>query len=140
MCGRESLRLAQIPPCLPPQVLPKGRAPAPLYNYSVGAFRKWWVGCAVEAVRGSGGLLDGLFLDGTPKLHAQHGAMEHWGSMVDELRASLGASALLIDNGFYINPAGDLLAGEGAGLGAGHRQSKAEGRGTGGFRWPCYYR
>lgn len=40
----------------------------PFYNYSVPAFREWWVACAVNAITGSDGLLDGLFLDATPKI------------------------------------------------------------------------
>lgn len=38
------------------------------YNYSVPAFRNWWVKCAVDAVLGSSGLLNGVFLDATPKV------------------------------------------------------------------------
>ena len=29
------------------------------WNYSVPAFRDWWVRCAIDAVMGSGGALDG---------------------------------------------------------------------------------
>lgn len=42
---------------------PVKRGP-PYYNYSVPAFRAWWVRCAVDAVKNSNGAIDGLFLDG----------------------------------------------------------------------------
>ena len=41
---------------------------APFYNYSVPAFRAWWVACAIDAISGSDGTLDGLFFDATPKV------------------------------------------------------------------------
>lgn len=85
-------------------------APAPFWNYSVPAFRKWWVSCAVDAVRGSNGELDGLFLDGNPKLE-RPGYVPLWGAMVDELRAAL-PDAILIDNGYYIGKSGAEDAGE----------------------------
>jgi hypothetical protein len=93
------------------------------WNYSVPAFRTWWVRCAVDAVRGSGGALDGLFLDATPKVDNEQdeGArfapwalwshLEQWGKMVDSVRAALGLGAIIIDNGFYLTPAGGELAG-----------------------------
>ena len=80
----------------------------PYYNYSVPAFRAWWVRCAVDAVQTSGGLLDGVFLDATPKVAngdcGGPGAeqMALWEAMVGELRAALGPAAVIIDNGFYL--------------------------------------
>jgi len=61
----------------------------PYYNYSVPAFRAWWVRCAVGAIANSSGELGGLFLDGNPKLEHAHAGLELWGKMVDELRAAL---------------------------------------------------
>jgi hypothetical protein len=50
----------------------KGHA-QPYYNYSVFAFRRWWVQCAVDAFWGNqpwseDGWIDGFFLDATPKV------------------------------------------------------------------------
>ena len=64
-----------------------GRHTQPYYNYSVPAFRAWWVQCAVDAVVDSKGAIDGLFLDATPKVAAgQCGASGpeaqlRWGAM-----------------------------------------------------------
>jgi|TARA_B110000208_G_scaffold13126_1_gene16051 hypothetical protein len=88
--------------------------PKPLfYNYSVPAMRKWWVKCAIDAVQSSGGALDGLFFDATPKLAAAK-ATALWGSMVDEIRAALGADAILLDNGFFLSSSGEMLGGDDA--------------------------
>lgn len=84
------------------------------YDYSVADFQAWWVRCAVDAVRGSAGLLDGLFLDATPKIAHDDSQLATWGTMVDQLRASLGRTAIIIDNGFYLTSAGIELAGESA--------------------------
>ena len=93
------------------------------YNYSVPAFRDWWVKCAVDAVRGSSGLLDGLFLDATPKVAdgqcftAGPLAQRYWNEMVDQIRSRLGAAAVVIDNGFFLAgkyPHALQLAGESA--------------------------
>eukprot|EP00040_Diaphanoeca_grandis_P000769 m.16419 g.16419 ORF g.16419 m.16419 type:complete len:376 (+) comp11033_c0_seq1:83-1210(+) len=85
----------------------------PFYNYSVPAFRAWWVRCAVDAVQNSNGALDGLFLDATPKVDVTD-QLDAWGAMVDQLRAALGANAILIDNGFFLQPSGKKLAGDAA--------------------------
>jgi hypothetical protein len=85
-----------------------GRHKQPYYNYSVPAFRAWWVQCAVDAVVDSKGAIDGLFLDATPKVAAgQCGAsgpeaQRRWGAMVDEVRKGIGSAALIIDNGFFL--------------------------------------
>jgi hypothetical protein len=92
---------------------PAGAAQPPLYNYSVPAFRHWWMRCAIDAVKGSGGLIDGLFLDGTPKLEQAH-AIPAWGAMVDGIRAALGPSSVVIDNGMYMGPTGAQDAGDDA--------------------------
>ena len=94
----------------------------PLYNYSVAAFRAWWVRCAANAVLNSGGALDGLFLDAVPKVDTMGAARDiggaaaqaYWNDMVDALRAALGPSALLIYNGFYLSAGAGELAGESA--------------------------
>jgi hypothetical protein len=72
------------------------------YNYSVPAFREWWVRCAVESVRNSSGALDGLFIDAVPKVAAS-GAKQlaEWGAMIDSVRKQLGPAAPLLDNGFF---------------------------------------
>ena len=78
------------------------------YNYSVSAFREWWVRCALTAVARSGGLLSGVFLDATPKVADGQCytkgpmALAYWGSMVDQIRAELGPDAVVIDNGFFL--------------------------------------
>ena len=82
----------------------------PFWNYSNPDFREFWVKCAVDAVRNSGGELSGLFLDGNPKLEAAD-AVPFWGAMVDKLRAAL-PDAIIIDNGFFLTPSGAELAGE----------------------------
>ena len=89
----------------------------PVYDYSVAAFRAWWVACAVDAVQGSGGALDGLFLDAVPKVDTlqpigQDAAQGHWNDMVDALRAALGPSAILVHNGFYLGGSGESGAPE----------------------------
>jgi hypothetical protein len=55
----------------------------------------------VNAVKGSQGALDGLFLDATPKV-AEVGHIAEWGQMVDSLRHHLGQDAILLENGFYL--------------------------------------
>ena len=120
----------------PSWLLPPPKAAAapkqPVYNYSVGAFRKWWVRCAVDAVRGSSGALDGLFLDALPKVdtlepEGRAVAQAQWGAMVDELRAALGPTALLLNNGFFLSPGAGRLAGEAAWVhsGASYAESMA---------------
>lgn len=120
---------------LPAWIMPNKKANGvPFYNYSVPAFREWWVACAVNAITGSDGLLDGLFLDATPKIAAQDGNtlmemeslpakvqphvlwnnMDEWGAMVDKVREALGPDAILIDNGFYQTKSDGHLAGEDA--------------------------
>ena len=84
----------------------------PRYNYSVPAFREWWVECAVQSVQNSSGMLDGLFLDATPKV-ATSGSIDFWDSMVDDIRRALGTQAIVIDNGFYETQREGHLAGEG---------------------------
>jgi hypothetical protein len=69
-----------------------------LYNYSVPAFRQWWVRCAVASVQNNKGDLDGLFLDATPKVDAH---ITEWNAMVDQVRKRLGPEATIINNGFY---------------------------------------
>lgn len=76
-----------------------------LYNYSVPEFRQWWVDCAVNSVLGSKGMLDGVFLDATPKVTWQH-ALLHWNDMVDELQERMGNRRLVMYNGFFV-PKGD---------------------------------
>jgi hypothetical protein len=71
------------------------------YNYSVPAFRDWWVKCAIDAVHGSEGALSGLFFDAIPKVDKAFGIVE-WGKMVDEIRKALGPDAILLDNGFFL--------------------------------------
>ena len=98
---------------------PLGAPSQRVYNYSVGAFRAWWVRCAADAVRGSGGALDGLFLDAVPKvdtLMPEGGApaQAQWNAMLDELRAALGPDALLLYNGFFLSPGAGKLAGDDA--------------------------
>lgn len=85
----------------------------PYYNYSVPAFREWWVRCAVDAVTGNAGAIDGLFLDATPKIETQ-GAIGLWDTMVDELRAKLPPDAIVVNNGFYLSPTGGKDAGDDA--------------------------
>lgn len=100
------------------------------YNYSVPAFRKWWVQCAIDAVHSSDGALNGLFFDATPKVDHEPNAadsatsaltpwlgashLHEWGEMVDEVRGALGQDAVLIDNGFFLTEGGVRLAGEDA--------------------------
>lgn len=90
----------------------KGHA-QPYYNYSVFAFRRWWVQCAVDAFWGNqpwseDGWIDGFFLDATPKVASgQNGGpgpadLKLWESMVDELKGQLGPGAIVIDNGFFL--------------------------------------
>ena len=94
-------------------LLPKGKGWSPQhYNYSVPAFRTWWVKCAVDAVVESDGALDGLFLDATPKLEAQPGATAFLGSMIDAIKAALPRGSLVMDNGFFLTGAGVIYGGE----------------------------
>ena len=82
------------------------------YNYSVPAFREWWVRCAVDSVRNSSGALDGLFLDATPKVAVDGPeALAHWGVMVDAIRAALPPNAITVDNGFFLQSESSRLAG-----------------------------
>lgn len=80
------------------------------YNYSVPEFRNWWVECGIKSVENANGLIDGLFLDATPKVAVQH-QLTYWKEMVDALRRGLGESAVIIDNGFFLTSRGDRLAG-----------------------------
>lgn len=66
--------------------------------------------CAVDAIQGAGGVLDGLFLDATPKVD-KSGDILAWGHMVDELRAKLGSDAIILDNGFFLAKSGIGYAG-----------------------------
>lgn len=83
---------------------------APFYNYSVPAFRAWWVKCAIDAVNNSDGLLDGLFLDATPKL-VKNSYTKYFTAMVDELKTAL-PHAFITNNGFYLTKSGDMYGGE----------------------------
>jgi len=83
-----------------------------LYNYKIPEFRAWWVKCAVDAIKGSNGLLDGLFLDATPKLE-KDGAIRFWGPMIEVLKKRL-PGVILVDNGFYLAPNGKMDGGEDA--------------------------
>lgn len=96
----------------PDWLVPDPRIPnRKLYNYSVAAFRTWWVKCCLDAMEQSQGAIDGFFLDATPKV-ARH--LDLWGEMVDQLRAKLPKGSLVLDNGFYMGPSGNELAGEAA--------------------------
>lgn len=99
---------------LPSWLLPPNNGGPPRYNYAVSAFRSWWVSCAVEAINGSDGALGGLFLDAVPKVtyaDQPSDALDLWGAMVDEVRASL-PGMFVIYNGAYIstNSHGTYLA------------------------------
>eukprot|EP01052_Picozoa_sp_SAG31_P015115 SAG31_NODE_962_length_10731_cov_4.198552_6_plen_463_part_00 len=80
----------------------------PFYNYSVPEFRQWWVKCAVDAVLRSEQMLDGVFLDATPKVmdgqcYTQRSqAQVYWNSMVDQIRSQLPRHAVCMDNGFFL--------------------------------------
>jgi hypothetical protein len=82
----------------PSWVLPPDRLHRVLYDYSVPAFREWWVRCAVDSIQNSAGALDGLFIDAVPKVEAH---LPLWAGMIDEVRAALGPDAPILDNGFY---------------------------------------
>lgn len=91
---------------------PSHRLAVPSYNYAVPAFRAWWVRCAVDALRGSGGALDGLFIDAVPKLTwagQPADALALWGAMLDALRAAL-PGALLLFNGDFFGANGAVVA------------------------------
>ena len=94
-------------------LLPPARSGTPKrYNYSVPAFRAWWVKCAIDAVVESDGALNGLFLDATPKLESQRGAIAFLGTMIDAIKAALPPGSLVMDNGFYLTGAGAMYGGE----------------------------
>lgn len=98
------------------------RAGTPTYNYSVPAFRKWWVSCAVNAVKNSNGAIDGLFIDAVPKvttLEPGTNPVDVWGKMIEEIKvniesAATGKDAIILNNGFYLQGNGAKLAGEDA--------------------------
>jgi hypothetical protein len=85
----------------------------PFYDYTVPAFREWWVRCAADSVTRSGGMIDGLFLDATPKLEGQ-GEVGEWAIMVDKLRAELPPTSIVINNGYFMSPVGGKDAGDDA--------------------------
>lgn len=94
---------------------PNAHASPAYYNYSVPAFRAWWVKCVVSAIKDSDGLLDGVFLDATPKLsHGAPGSMAYWQGMVDQIKTALGPNAIVLNNGFYLTASGVELSGEDA--------------------------
>lgn len=82
----------------------------PEYNYSVAAMRDWWVECAVNSIRGSEGMLDGVFIDAVPKVAVKN-EIQLWGEMIDRVRAGLGQDAIILDNGFYLGGSDKELAG-----------------------------
>jgi hypothetical protein len=96
----------------PSWVFHKAGHAQPYYNYSVFAFREWWTQCAVDAFWGSGGYINGVFLDATPKVASgQTGGpgpadLKLWGEMVDAMKARLGPGAIVIDNGFFLGGVG----------------------------------
>jgi len=74
-----------------------------LYDYRNADFRQWWVNCAVDAVLGSGGMLDGVFVDAAPKVTWQgRGMLTEWNLMVGELSSRIGEQRLVMYNGFHM--------------------------------------
>jgi hypothetical protein len=84
----------------------------PAYNYAEPGFRAWWVACAVGALRGSAGALDGLFVDALPKLSwpgQPANAYALWGAMLDAVRAAVPAAFVII-NADFNSPSGAVIA------------------------------
>jgi len=110
-------------------VKPKPRRGKPYYDYSEPAFREWWVQCAINSIQNSEGMLDGLFLDATPKVVSRRNgvndpqvAQDLWLTMVSQIREALGESAILVNNGFFLggrDPTRTKLAGDWAWVGSG---------------------
>lgn len=76
-----------------------------LYDYQNPDFRQWWVNCAVGAMTDiqHEGLLDGVFLDATPKVGWQgRNALSAWNGMVDDLSTRLEEHHLVMYNGFHL--------------------------------------
>jgi hypothetical protein len=97
----------------PSWLMSRGSQPQLLYDYSVANFRAWWVSCAVDALRNSGGALDGLFIDAAPKLERLSvnaaEALALFGEMLGDIRRQV-PGAFVVFNGNFIVPSGGVLA------------------------------
>lgn len=96
-------------------LLPRESSQPARYNYSVEAFRSWWVDCAVSAVVNSDGALDGLFLDAVSLVDVGSGEPDNvtvvWAAMVKDLRSRLPVGAFVTYNGFYETDSHKYVAG-----------------------------